>query len=154
MRRSRDIVLRVIALLKMAKGLLLLTIGLAALDLLHKDIGDALGGWADELHLDPEGRLVRAALRHAMDLDARRLVAISAGTFLYAGLLLTEGTGLLLGKRWAEYFTVIVTTSFVPLELYEIIRRTTATRIAVLTVNVAIVWYLAVRLRRARPDPR
>ncbi|HET7296266.1 MAG TPA: DUF2127 domain-containing protein, partial [Gemmatimonadales bacterium] len=78
----------------------------------------------------------------------RRLKEISAGTFFYAALLLTEGTGLLLARRWAEYFTVIVTGSFIPLEVYELAKRITLTRLSVIGINVAIVWYLVVRLRR------
>jgi uncharacterized membrane protein (DUF2068 family) len=147
-RPARDAVLRLIAVFKLLKGLLLLILGLATINLRHKDITDALGAWVDQLHLDPGGRLVRAVLFHAADLKARRLVAISAGMFVYAALLFTEGTGLLFRKRWAEYFTVIVTASFVPLELYEIGRHATGTRIVVLGINVAIVWYLIIRLRR------
>jgi uncharacterized membrane protein (DUF2068 family) len=63
-------------------------------------------------------------------------------------LLLTEGTGLLLRQRWAEYFTVVVTGSFIPLELYELARHVTVPRLIVTGINVAIVWYLIVTLRR------
>jgi len=42
----------------------------------------------------------------------------------------------------------VITASLVPLELYEIARHLTLARVTVLAVNVAIVWYLIVRLRR------
>jgi hypothetical protein len=45
---------------------------------------------------------------------------------VYAGLLLTEGLGLLLRKRWAEYLTIITTAGLIPIELYEMSRRATA----------------------------
>jgi uncharacterized membrane protein (DUF2068 family) len=61
--------------------------------------------------------------------------------------LLTEGIGLLLRKRWAEYFTIITTGGLVPLEIYEIARHVTAAKIVVLALNVAIVVYLVVRVR-------
>jgi uncharacterized membrane protein (DUF2068 family) len=93
-------------------------------------------------------RYVDRALGKLMALDDRKLKAISAGTLFYAALLLTEGVGLLLRRRWAEYFTVIVTSSFIPLELYELVKHVTATRVAVIGVNVAVVWYLVVVLRR------
>ncbi len=73
---------------------------------------------------------------------------ISAGTFFYSALLLTEGIGLLLRRRWAEYFTVIVTGSFIPLELYELSRHVSTTRLTIVGINVAVVWYLIVVLRR------
>ena len=63
-------------------------------------------------------------------------------------MLLTEGTGLLLRQRWAEYFTVVVTGSFIPLELYELARHVTVLRLIVIGINVAIVWYLIAALRR------
>lgn len=70
------------------------------------------------------------------------------GTFVYAALLLTEGTGLLLRKRWAEYFTIITTACLIPLEVYEIVRRVTAVKTAILIINFAIVAYLIARVRR------
>jgi uncharacterized membrane protein (DUF2068 family) len=76
------------------------------------------------------------------------LEAASAGTFIYSALLLTEGVGLLLRQRWAEYFTIITTAGLIPLEIYEIVHRITPAKIVVLLVNVAIVAYLVVHVRR------
>jgi uncharacterized membrane protein (DUF2068 family) len=143
--------LRLIAVFKLVKGFLLVAGGVEAFRLLHGDVANAIGRWAAQLHLDPDGRLVRAALSRAGALDEGKLAAAGAGMFVYAARLLTEGVGLLLEKRWAEYFTVIVTASLVPLELYEIARHVTVVRIAALAVNLAIVAYLIVRLRRAVP---
>ena len=132
---------------KLTKGLLLVILGLATINLRHQDITAVLGTWVDQLHLDPGGRLVQGLLIRAADLEPRRLVAIGAGMLVYATLLLTEGLGLLFRKRWAEYLTVVATSAFVPLELYEIARHRTLTRLVVLVVNIVIVWYLLVRLR-------
>jgi uncharacterized membrane protein (DUF2068 family) len=69
--------------------------------------------------------------------------------------LLTEGVGLALGKRWAEYFTIIATSSFIPLEIYEIVHHANITKVVVLLINVAVVCYLAWELRRYKePDRR
>ena len=145
---------RVIALFKLLKAVLLLAVGVGALKLVDRDVAHVLGRWAVQLHLDPDGRLVRGALERFASLDPRRITAISAGMFVYAGRLLTEGVGLWLRKRWAEYLTVIATALLVPLEIYEIVRRTTPVRIGALVVNVAIVWYLIARLRRRTPVRR
>ena len=37
---------------------------------------------------------------------------------------------------------------FIPLEIYEISKRVTVTRIVILLINAAIVWYLFVQLRK------
>ena len=149
---AEDRTLWLIGGFKLIKGLLLLVAGIGALRLLHKDIDDVTATWAAHLHLDVDNRYVDWALSKLLSLDDRKLRAISAGTFFYAALLLTEGTGLLLRKRWAEYFTVIVTGSFIPLELYELARHATVTRVVVLGINVAVVWYLVVVLRRHKGE--
>jgi uncharacterized membrane protein (DUF2068 family) len=77
----------------------------------------------------------------------KQLKELSAGTFLYAGLFATEGLGLVLRKRWAEYFTIVTTSGLIPLEIFEMARHFTATKLVVAFVNVLIVWYLAARVR-------
>jgi uncharacterized membrane protein (DUF2068 family) len=66
---------------------------------------------------------------------------------LYGLLELVEGTGLWLDKLWAEYLTVVATSLLVPLEIYELVRKPTLLKAAGIAVNVAIVAYLARRLR-------
>jgi uncharacterized membrane protein (DUF2068 family) len=63
---------------------------------------------------------------------------------------LTEGVGLALRKRWAEYLTIVSTASLLPLEVYEIAKRPDAARIVVLLANIAIVAYLVIEVRRTR----
>ena len=152
-RDPRDVVLRLIAVFKLAKGLVLLVAGLGVLRLVHRDLAEVVDAWSPHLHLDPEGRFTEALLLRAMDVEPRRVAMLGGGMLVYAGVLLTEGVGLLLRQRWAEYFTVIVTASFVPLEVYELVRHVTVTRSLVLAVNLAIVWYLVGRLRRERGAP-
>ena len=73
--------------------------------------------------------------------------------FFYSGLMFTEGIGLLMEKTWAKCMTAIITATFIPLELYEMIRRVTYTRVCVLVLNVIVVAYLVTRLcQRKRPD--
>jgi uncharacterized membrane protein (DUF2068 family) len=79
-----------------------------------------------------------------------RIAALGVGAFLYAALFLVEGIGLWLQRRWAEYLTVVATASFIPFEIFEVARRVTATRMVALVVNLAILVYLIVRLRRRR----
>ena len=137
-----------IALFKLLKGLLLVVIGFGALRLLHRDLADTVTHWVNILRVDPDNRFIHAALTRALSVSPKQLKEASAGTFVYAALLLTEGTGLLLRRRWAEYFTIITTGGLIPLEIYEMSKHVTATKAVVLAVNVAIVIYLVLRVRR------
>ena len=65
----------------------------------------------------------------------------------YGLLFATEGVGLWLEKRWAEYLTIIATGSFIPFELYELVRKLTAVRTGALVTNTFAVAYLVYRLR-------
>jgi uncharacterized membrane protein (DUF2068 family) len=142
--------LLVIGLFKLFKGVLLLCVGIGALRLLHKDVAAVVMHWVNVLHVDPDNRFFHHLIVRAFGVNARQLREIGVGTFFYSSLLLTEGTGLLMRKRWAEYFTVISTAVFIPLEVYEIFHRFTWAKVWVLAVNAAIVWYLVIRIRSDR----
>jgi uncharacterized membrane protein (DUF2068 family) len=139
-----------IAAFKLFKAVMLLMVGLGALHLVHRDVAETLSKWAHEIHIDPESRHIHRAFERAFQANPKQLREIAAGTFFYSGLLFTEGIGLLLRRRWAEYFTIIMTALFIPLEVYEMIEKLTLTRVVVLVINSAIVWYLVDRLRKSK----
>ena len=103
--------------------------GFGVIRLLHKDIADVLLRAMTALRFDPENRFVNVLLEKSALLSPHRLKEISFAIFLYAALDVIEGTGLVLEKVWAEYFTLILTGSFLPWELYEIIRHVTVLKI-------------------------
>jgi uncharacterized membrane protein (DUF2068 family) len=142
--------LLLIALFKLTKGVLLLIVGIGALRLLHRDVAETVTHWIDILRVDPDNRHIHRLLARVFAITPAQLRAASVGTFFYAGLLLTEGTGLLLRKRWAEYFTIITTAGLIPLEIYELVHRVTAAKIVVFLINVAIVVYLIARINGSR----
>ena len=65
----------------------------------------------------------------------------------YAALELVEGIGLWLLKRWGEYFAVVATSLFLPLEIHDLTKGVTFTRAVTLAINVAAVVYLLVSKR-------
>jgi uncharacterized membrane protein (DUF2068 family) len=145
---KRDPWIFLIGLFKLFKGISLLIVGFGLLRLLHKDVAAVTEHWIEVLRVDPENRFIHRALLRIFNVTPRQLRELSAGTFIYAAVFLTEGTGLLARKHWAEYMTLISTGLFIPLEVYEIHRHFTLLKVAVTVVNVLIVLYLAARIRR------
>jgi uncharacterized membrane protein (DUF2068 family) len=143
-------VILLIAVFKLVKGLLLLAVGVGALKLLHRDVSSVVMHWVSVLRVDPDNRHIHKLLARLLAINRRKLEEISAGTFFYAALFLTEGTGLALGKRWAQYLTIIATGSFIPLEIYECIHHCTLAKVVMLGINVAVVVYLIARVRQRR----
>jgi uncharacterized membrane protein (DUF2068 family) len=128
-----------IAAFKLAQALLFMAIGVGALHLLHKDVGDQLARVADHL---PESRFIDFLLDRASLIDDRILMRIGALGFVYAGVNLIEGIGLYFEMVWAEYLTLIVTGSFMPWEIFELLRRVTLIRVGLLAVNALVFLYL------------
>jgi uncharacterized membrane protein (DUF2068 family) len=148
--RERDTTLLFIALFKLVKGIALLALCVGVIHLLHHDLSQTVSHWINVLRVDPDNRFIHKFLTRIFRVTPNQLKALSVGTFIYASLFLTEGTGLLLGKRWAEYLTIITTGGLIPLEVYELVKNFTAIKVAVMLINVAIVVYLVRRVRRTR----
>lgn len=155
MARDRSsVVLILIGIFKLLKAALLIAVGIGALKILHRDAAAAVSHWAALLRVDPDNRYVHGLLVRVLRVTPRQLRELSVGTFLYAGLFTVEGIGLLLRKRWAEYFTIVTTSGLIPLEIYELVRHFGAAKLAVLFVNVLIVIYLEQRVLGSRPARR
>ena len=142
--------LRVIALFKFCKAVLLLVVGLGALELLQPGIAARARHWVDALAVSSDRRAVQRLVAVVIGLSSQRLEVLGIGAFLFAALFTIEGVGLWLAKRWSEYLTVIASLLFVPLEIFELTRRVNPSRLAALTVNLAVAAYLILRLRRSR----
>jgi uncharacterized membrane protein (DUF2068 family) len=146
--QSGDAWILLIGLFKLCKAIALLVAGIGILKLLHRDVAPVVTHWVEQLRLDPDNYYIHRALTRVFRVTPKQLKELSVGTFIYAGLYLTEGIGLVMRKHWAEYLTTISTALFIPLEVYELYHRFTWPRLSFLLINVAIVWYLAARIKR------
>ena len=81
-------------------------------------------------------------MEKASIIDDRMLRRFSAVVFAYAGIGMIEGIGLYLEKVWAEYLTLIITASFLPWEIFEVMHRLTWMRAGLLVLNVLVLLYL------------
>jgi uncharacterized membrane protein (DUF2068 family) len=131
-----------IAAFKLVKGFALLGLGIGVVQLLHKDVASLVEHWINVFRVDPHNHFINLLLVKLSILDDRRLKELSIGTFIYSAIFFAEGIGLALEKRWAEYFTVITTASFFPLEVYELAKRVSFGTGFALFVNLAVVAYL------------
>jgi uncharacterized membrane protein (DUF2068 family) len=149
-RAHHDRGLLAIGLFKLGKAILFFSLGIGAIHLLHKDLGDEILRLAKELKFDPESRIVTLILDKVDLIDDHRLRLISLGTFAYSALALTEGVGLMLEKVWAEYLTLALTVSFLPWEIYELSHHPNWFRLSLLLINLAVLWYLVWFLKKKK----
>ena len=93
--------------------------------------------------MGPENSKLVHQVAHAFSLSSSTLQWIAIGLAGYALIEFIEAVGLWLMQRWGEYFAVIATSVFLPLEIYELTEKITALRIFALVVNiVAVIWLL------------
>lgn len=156
-RALRDaFVLRLLAAERGVRGVLLLAAAAAVLQfrssqaslrqLLANDL-PAAQGLADRLQYDLTDSALVRGLRGALDAPGSTLLLLAAGLAAYAAVELVEAVGLWLLKRWAEYFTVVATAAFVPLEVYDLVEKVTWLRVGALLVNLAAVAYIVLSKR-------
>ena len=172
-KRAGNQALLIIAVFKLAKALLFFAVAFGLLRIVHKDTEVELRKFVHVFRIDSERGIVKDLLVKAGAITPGQkkvggiLAAISGCMFCI------EGVGLMLRKKWAEYFTAILTFCGIPIELYEIFHRTThvansdviklvpeeqrATfvfdkmmllKIGALVLNSLIVWFLVAHLRR------
>lgn len=140
--------LALIASFKLVKGVLLLLLGLSLLRLVHAEIASQFSMLIETLHLNADSRLIHILVLKVDALQPHNVFVAGLVSLGYAGLLLVEGIGLWRKFSWAAYLTVVSTSLLLPFELYEVIEQVSMPRITLLLLNVVIVVYLIIQLKR------
>jgi uncharacterized membrane protein (DUF2068 family) len=142
------LVLRLIAVERSARGVLLLAAGTYLLFHLSTDFGHVAERIMRRIELDPRQHFFHRIVTRLRELHAHQLRILGIAALGYGALELVEGVGLWLDQLWAEYLTVLATSLLIPFELYELIVRPSAWKALGILANVLIVAYLAWSLRR------
>jgi len=142
-RHRRRAALRAVASLELAKGLVVLLLGFGAVSLVHKDAWDVAEALLRFLHVNPDHHhYAQVFLNLADNVTDAKLWAVAALAAAYSVVRFTEAYGLWLERTWAEWFALISGAIYVPFEAYELVRRTTPIHVAVLLINLGIVFYM------------
>ncbi len=142
------LVLRLIAIERSLRGLLLLAAGTYLLFHLSTDFGQLAERITRSIDIDPRQHFVHRIVARLHRLRAHELRIVGLVALGYGGLELIEGVGLWLDQLWAEYLTLVATSLLIPFELYELAVRPSLWKAGGILVNLLIVIYLAWALRR------
>jgi uncharacterized membrane protein (DUF2068 family) len=147
---EHDAFIKVIIVERIGKAIVLVGLGVGLLVVGRNGLLDVWANYAeDQLNLNVGRNIILELLLRALvyigAFNHISLLAISA--LVYAALEATEGVGLAMRRRWAEYLTVIATGILIPYEAYEVIMHPTLFKVGALLLNLAVVGYLAYRKR-------
>lgn len=142
--------LKLIAIFKIAKGVLLLVLGLSLL-FLNARSGwmDSVSNWiADEILLKHSKPV--AFLLHKLQamLAGGTLRATGFLALFYTAILFTEGIGVYMQQRWAEFLMIFATATLIPIEIRHLWHRPGLVGVLILLANCFIVWFLYRVLKR------
>ena len=154
MKRNKHAIkgIHIVAFFEGAKGLLVLLVGLGLLEFIHKDLHLVAAQIVRQFHLNPARHYPMIFIDAINHLTDGQLLAMAFSALLYSAVRLVEAVGLWLQRQWAEWFGLLTGGLYIPVELFEISRRITWPKVAVLLVNTGVVGYLACILYQSRKN--
>ena len=147
---EHDAFIKVIIIERIAKAAVLIAFGVGLIIAGERGWLAMLARYAQEqLNLDSDSNVIEQVFFRALALVSglSHTTLLAIGAFAYALLEGSEGVGLAMRRRWAEYLTVFATGALIPFEAYEVVHMVTLFRVGALLLNLAVVGYLAYRKR-------
>lgn len=139
---KRNRVIAVIGVFKLIKAALLITLGIAGLAARPSELAHRVRHLAGWMGISPGHHTLAHFLGSVSAFDGQMARRLAVASLCYAAIFLVEGIGLLCRRRWAEWLTVVVTASFIPIEIYEGVEHFGAGKIVAFVLNVVILGYL------------
>jgi uncharacterized membrane protein (DUF2068 family) len=141
---------RIVAMFEAAKGLLVLFAGFGVLAFIHRDLRLAAEELVRHMHINPAKHYPRIFIDMANHLNDAHLWIMAVSALLYSTVRFVEAFGLWKQRQWAEWFAFLTGGMYIPIEVFEIVRGVTWPKATILTINAAIVIYMAHVLHRSR----
>ena len=148
--------LKIIALFKIFKGVMLFVVGFSLLFVnSHASWLDQIDDWTEDQLLLHHTKAMLFLLNKLQEIvtGGGALRATAFLSLFYCAVLLTEGIGVYMEKRWAEFLMIFATAAFIPLEIRHVWHRlinhhAIVAPIILLLANCFIVWFLYLVLKR------
>lgn len=140
--KKRAPTLYAIIAIKLGKGLLLLLLAVGAYKLSDDNLPQEFRETLQFFHIDPEKKFFTELANKLSQITPANMVWVARGTVLYSLFSLVEGTGLIFRISWAGWLAIGESIFFIPIEVYELMKRVTPSLLVILGLNVLIVWYL------------
>ena len=142
--------LRIVAVVELAKGLLVLALGAGLLAFAHRDLQDIAEELLLHLHLNPASRIPGIFVELASRANSINLWLLALGAAAYAIVRIAEGYGLWNDHAWAAWLGAVSGLIYVPFELYALSKGITLLRLGTLALNLIVVTVLVESLIRRR----
>ena len=127
---------------KLLMGAFLLSVALGLYKLSDNDLPRELHRLLNWFHLDPEKKFFAELADNLTNVTPKAMLWLASGSFFYSLFALVEGIGLMFRLAWAGWLAIGQSAFFVPIEVYELGHKFRLGLLAIMLMNVFIVWYL------------
>jgi uncharacterized membrane protein (DUF2068 family) len=134
--------LRGVAVFEAAKGLTALLLSVILLTFRHKDIQEIARQMLGAVHVNPDRRFYHDIMQAAGKVTTHGIWLFVFGVVVYAIVRFIEAGGLWREREWAEWFALLSGSMYLPVEIYELIRRQHIVKWIILGINIVMVLYL------------
>jgi uncharacterized membrane protein (DUF2068 family) len=142
--------------IKFLKGLSAFLLALGAYSLTDNNLPEEFQKLLQFLHIDPEKRFFVEMANRVAEITPSNLHWVAIFSIIYSLFMFLQAVGLFLRVKWVVWLVIGESAFFIPIEVFEIIRRRVPNpeyhphffahpkiNVAIiLALNVAIVWYL------------
>ena len=142
--------IRYVAYFEAFKGVLVALVGTGLLSLVHRDVLELATRLVEHAHLNPASKYPSIFLQAASHMGDSRLMLLALGAAAYAAVRLTEAYGLYFERAWAEWLAAVSGAIYVPVEVFQLVRRPSWLGAALLLLNLAVVAVMVQALRARR----
>ena len=143
-------VIRTVAAIEAAKGLVVLLTGFGLFALLHRDVQQLAESLVRHAHLNPASHTPRVFLEFAGKLDDTHLMQLAAAALAYSAVRMIEAYGLWFERTWGEGFAAASGAVYLPFEFRELFHQPSLLSACLLTVNLGVVGFMIYSLRQRR----
>ena len=128
---------------KYLKAVVFALVGFTALHLARLAAMPTVEELARFLRVGPENQIVRRIAEVIREVTPGQVIGFGVVSLFVAAVFAAEATLLACRIWWSTYFTIVLTSMGLPLEIYEIFQRPASTRrYLLLAINAAILVFL------------
>lgn len=145
--------LYVIVGFKLLKGLAALLLALGVYTLRDNNLPDEFDKLVIFLHVDPENRFVSELADRVATITPSNLNWVVILSVAYSLFIMLQAFGLFFRVKWIVWLVIGESAFFLPVEFMELLHRPSWIKVAIIAVNVLIVWYLYANRERLVRHP-
>jgi len=140
--KKRAPTLYAIIVIKLVKGLLFVSLALAAYTLADNDLPAEFRHLLHWMRVNPERKFFADLAVQIGNITEANVLWVASGTLVYSLFSLVEGVGLIFRASWAGWLAIGESVFFIPIEVYELVKKPSLPVTVILAINIFIVWYL------------